>query len=84
MDHIGPDFERYENTVHPRRGREADRVIEQSFGGTNLDEYRRQALKIGKENGNARILPPDASRYVGGGQFIKVGPMNERIDVFPS
>jgi hypothetical protein len=83
VDHIGPDFERYENTVRPRLGREADRVIERSLGGTNLDERRRQALKIGKENGNARILPLDASQYVSGGQFIKVGPMNEWIDGIP-
>jgi hypothetical protein len=67
VDHIGPDFERYENAVRPRLGREADGVIQQSLGGTNLDERRRQALKIGKENGNARILPLDASRYVSGG-----------------
>jgi len=83
VDHIGPDFERYENAVRPRLGREADGVIQQSLGGTNLDERRRQALKIGKENGNARILPLDASRYVSGGQFIKVNPMNERVEGIP-
>jgi hypothetical protein len=60
-----------------------DRVIEQSLGGTNSDERRRQALKIGKENRNARIHPLDPSRYVSGGQFIKVGPINERIDGIP-
>ena len=64
MDHVGPDFERHEYALRSRLGGQAHRIIQQRLGRTNLDERRRQSLKVGKENGDSRVPPVDRRRRV--------------------
>ena len=80
VDHVWPDFERRADVGCARSCGEADRVVEQSLGRTDLDEGRRQPLKIGVERREERIIPVHPSRDVGGRQVLQISFLNERID----
>ena len=47
MNHVRPDFERHRVVGLAGRGGEADSIVEQGLGRTNLDQRRRQSPEIG-------------------------------------
>ena len=80
MDHVRPDFEGRGDVGRAGRGGEADRVVEQGLGRTDLDQGRRQSLEIGVERREARVFPVHSRRRKGVGQLLQISLLNERID----
>src|SRR5229473_4354179 len=54
MDHLRPDLELDMHIGGAGQFGEADRVVEQRFGGADLDQQRRQASEIGVERRRER------------------------------
>ena len=46
MDHVRPNFERYIYVGSARNCRKTNRIVEQSLGGADLNEHRREALQL--------------------------------------
>ena len=76
VDHVGPDLERYGNPSRTGGCGKACGIIEQSFAGPNLDQCRRQSLEIREQRRDTRVIPLDARRQIGFGQFGKVSLVN--------
>ncbi len=80
VDHVRPYLEGRRDVGRAPGGSEADSIIEQSLGRTDLNEGRRQSLEIRVERRKARVFPVHPSRDIGVGQPLQVPFLNERID----
>src|SRR5271166_6358311 len=46
VDHVGPDLQSHPNVSRTRRAGEPYRIVEQCFGGADLDQHGWQPLQI--------------------------------------
>src|SRR5229473_4852182 len=78
MDHLRPDLEFDAHVGGAGQPGEADRIVEQRLGGTDLDQQRRQAREIGIERRRERRAGIGAVQ-IEAGHLSDALPLHHRI-----